>query len=120
MNITSDWVMLALVWIIAGLIAGYLFMIVIDLSTRSVSDSNPTVPWGMFLIGWVVRVGGIGVLMFFAARQDVIYAILFVIAFSIANGYQVGRYRRRADAMDQAARPQTTEARQEENDGRDA
>lgn len=120
MNVTFEWMMIAAVWIVIGAIAGYFFLILIDLSTRSVGGMNPGVEWHKFLIGWAARIGGIGVLMFFAVRQDVIYAILFVIAFSIANGLQVGAYRRRADAMDRAARSSPSEERKEKDDGRDA
>ena len=117
MNVTFVWTLAAAAWILIGAAAGYFFMILIDLSTRPDDEAAPGIPWGKFLVGWLVRIGGIGVLIFFAVRQDAAYAILFVVAFSVANGYQIRAYRRRADAADQA---DAADKETGETDGRDA
>ena len=65
------------------------------------------------------RTIGIGVLLFFAVRQDAVYAILFVAAFTIVNSVQVARMRRLADRMDRAKR-EAAPISEMENDGSNA
>ena len=111
------WGLYAALWTLAGGVAGYFFIALIELSTRL--NNGRKLSWAAMAGGWLARTIGIGALLFFAVNQSVVYAILFVAAFTIANGVQVARMRRLADAMDQAKREATLTSEME-NDGSNA
>ena len=111
------WGLYAALWVLAGAVVGYFFIIIIELSTRL--NDGRKFSWAAMTGGWLVRTIGIGVLLFFAVRQDAVYAILFVAAFTIVNSVQVARMRRLADRMDPAKR-EAAPISEMENDGSNA
>lgn len=117
-NLSVVQILIGVVWFFIGLVAGYFFMVILEMSTRKLGEPDGKSVLIRMALGWVLRIGGMGLLIFMAVRMNAIYAVIFVIGFSIMNYVQVGMMRRRAEVMDQAMTEQRKKTESGETNGR--
>jgi len=94
MTITIKEISWGFVWTAAGLLSAWLFMLMIKASVNKLGSEQKTPSAVLLVLGSFLRWALMGVFLFFAVKMHLVYALVFILAFTILRFILIFRLHR--------------------------
>ncbi len=91
---------LGLLWLAAGGVYAWLSMQMIKAGVNKLEPGQKTVSVPLLVLGIFLRWALVAVLLYFAVKMHIIYALIFILAFSIMRFILIYKLHRKSNNMD--------------------